>query len=64
MLPVQASSLCPSPLVLPLDLHDTLMEYITHLKHPLKMAVGHNNNRLRTIVWVFFTLSLASVIAV
>jgi hypothetical protein len=64
MLPVQASSLCPSPLVVPLGLHDILMEYITYLKHPLKMAVGHNHDRLRTIVWVFFTLSLTSVIAV
>jgi hypothetical protein len=63
MLPVQASSLCPSPLVLPLGLHDILTEYITHLKHPVKMAFGHNNDHLRTIVWVFFTLSLASLIA-
>lgn len=34
------------------------MELVAHLKHPLEMVLGHDNDHLWTIIRIFFTLKL------
>lgn len=46
------------PLILPSDACNILMELVAHLKHPLEMVLGHDNDHLWTIIRVFFNLEL------